>query len=84
MTTTMSKARAIEQLQRMGVTYIGPAEWQKISNAAQTPSRRRRRRRFSLTEVGHHGIWELVDHGAPVRCLFGGIPRKEAEFPLLL
>jgi hypothetical protein len=40
MTTTMSKARAIEQLQRMGVNYVGREEWKKILNAAQTPTRR--------------------------------------------
>jgi hypothetical protein len=28
MTTTMSKDSAIEQLQRMGIPYIGPAEWE--------------------------------------------------------
>jgi hypothetical protein len=40
MTTTMSKASAIEQLQRMGVTYVGREEWTRILNAAQTPTRR--------------------------------------------
>jgi hypothetical protein len=50
MTTTMSKASAIEQFQRMGVTYVGPEEWQKISNAAQTPTRRPT---WVMEPVGH-------------------------------
>jgi hypothetical protein len=40
MTTTMSKDSAIEQLQRMGVPYIGREEWTRIVNAAETPTRR--------------------------------------------
>jgi hypothetical protein len=59
MTTTMSKASAIEQLQRMGVTYVGPEDWKKILNAAETPTRRPTR----VMEQWGHEVTPQADSG---------------------
>ena len=38
--TTLSRERAIQRIRDLGFTYVDAAEWQKILNAAQTPTRR--------------------------------------------
>lgn len=38
--TTLSRERAIQRIRDLGFQYVDREEWEKISNAAQTPMRR--------------------------------------------
>ena len=38
--TTLSRERAIQRIRDLGVQYVDREEWERISNAAQTPMRR--------------------------------------------
>jgi hypothetical protein len=69
MTTTMSKASAIEQLQRMGVPYIGREEWTRILNAAPT-----RRPTPVMDLMGHEVTSEAELSEDDYRALFPPLP----------